>query len=160
MEKRPTMLCTAIHQCGNVIRIWGWVNLCNTSVIDTRTPLTYHVEGSVTLPQTRGIFQQVNRTSVTAVRSVAEVRHFLVQRGVHQATANTEIILLFYNWTLWAAGYRDVMTSIQLFNQSNEYIHDASHRATHVHFLRYFSHRFLLFWRARQSFWCRFTVIY
>ena len=49
------------------------VNLNNTFALDTGMLFQYHVEGSVTLPETRGISQKVYTTTVIAARSVAEI---------------------------------------------------------------------------------------
>ena len=76
---------------------------------------------------------------------MAEIQLFQVQQVVHQAKANTKIIPWFYNWDFGVAGCH-VMASSELFHQSSEYTHDASHGATNVHFPQHFSHHFLLFW--------------
>ena len=67
---------------------------------------------------------------------------------MHQAKANIEVILLFFNWDLWVAGYRNVVASKELLHQSREYTGDTCHGATNGRFPWYFSRRFLLFFGA------------
>ena len=54
----------------------------------------------------------VQYTPVIAIKSVAEISH---SPAVHQAKANTKMILLFYNWDLWVAGCWDVMAFVEMF---------------------------------------------